>query len=47
LKLKLIGPPTESLGQAIHALKPDANSKTEASTAEKQAKQDIHDTKSS
>ena len=47
LRSKMIGPPSESLGKAIHALKPDANSKTAASTAKKQAKQDINDTKSS
>ena len=43
LKAKMIGPPAESLGKAIHALKPDANSKTETKTAQKQAKQDIND----
>jgi hypothetical protein len=43
LKAKMIGPPKESLGQAIHALKPDTDSKTEASKATKQAKQDIDD----
>lgn len=47
LKSQMIGPPKESLGKAIHALKPDANSKTESSTATKQAKQDIKDSKSS
>lgn len=43
LKAKMIGPPKESLGKAIQALKPDANAKTEASKATKQAKQDIDD----
>ena len=43
LKAKMIGPPKESLGQAVHALKPDANAKTETSKATKQAKQDIND----
>ena len=43
LKAKMMGPPKESLGQAIHALKPDAKAKTEASKATKQAKQDIDD----
>lgn len=47
LKMQMIGPPKESLGKAIRALKPDANVKTEASTAKKQAKQDIKDSKSS
>jgi hypothetical protein len=47
LKAQMIGPPKESLGKAIHALKPDANSKTETKTANKQAKQDIHDSKTS
>lgn len=47
LKSQMIGPPKESLGKAIHALKPDANSKTESSTAQKQAKQDLKDSKSS
>jgi hypothetical protein len=47
LKAKMIGPPSESLGKAIHALKPDANSKNEVKTGTKQAKQDINDTKTS
>jgi hypothetical protein len=45
LKAKMIGPPTESLGKAIHALKPDTNSTEESKKGEKQAKQDIDDTK--
>ena len=47
LKAKMIGPPSESLGKAIQALKPTANAKEEASKAEKQAKQDMDDSKSS
>lgn len=47
LKSQMIGPPKESLGKAIHALKPDAKSSSEVKTAKKQAKQDINDTKSS
>jgi len=43
LKTKMMGPPKESLGKAIHALKPDADAKTATSTATKQAKQDIND----
>ncbi len=47
LKAKMIGPPKESLGQAIHALKPSANSTEESKKGEKQAKQDMDDTKTS
>lgn len=47
LKAKMIGPPKESLGQAIHALKPAANSGDESKKGEKQAKQDIDDSKNS
>ena len=47
LKAKMIGPPSESLGKAIQALKPAANSKEETSKAEKQAKQDMDDSKKS
>jgi hypothetical protein len=47
LKAKMIGPPKESLGQAIHALKPAANSKEETKKGEKQAKQDMDDSKAS
>jgi hypothetical protein len=47
LKAKMMGPPKESLGKAIHALRPDADSKSEISKAGKQAKQDIDDSKSS
>jgi len=47
LKAKMIGPPKESLGQAIHALKPALNSKDETRKGEKQAKQDMDDSKES
>ena len=47
LKAKMIGPPKESLGKAIHSLKPATNSKEETKKAEKQAKQDIDDSKNS
>jgi hypothetical protein len=47
LKAQMIGPPKESLGKAIQALKPDANSKAEVKAATKQAKQDINDSKTS
>lgn len=46
LKARMIGPPSESLGKAIQALKPTANAKTEASKAQKQANQDLNGTKS-
>ena len=47
LKAKMIGPPAESLGKAIQALKPDANSTEETKKGEKQAKQDMDDSKTS
>lgn len=47
LKAKMIGPPKESLGEAIHALKPAAKSKEETKKADKQAKQDMDDSKKS
>lgn len=47
LKAKLMGPPSESLGKAIHSLKPDVKSSDETKKAEKQAKQDMNDTKQS
>ena len=47
LKAKLMGPPTESLGKAIHSLKPDVKSSAEAKKGQKQAKQDMHDSKQS
>jgi hypothetical protein len=43
LKTKMMGPPKESLGKAIHALKPTANSKEEAKKGQKEAKQDLDD----
>jgi hypothetical protein len=43
LKSKIMGPPKESLGKAIHSLKPTANSTEETKKAEKQAKQDLDD----
>jgi hypothetical protein len=47
LKAKMIGPPKESLGQAIHALKPTMNSMEESKKGKKQAKQDMDDSKQS
>ena len=47
LKTKMVGPPSESLGKAIHTLKPDVKSSDETKKAEKQAKQDIDDSKAS
>ena len=47
LKAKMIGPPSESLGKAIQALKPAVNAKEESSKAEKQAKQDLDDSQKS
>jgi hypothetical protein len=41
LKAKMQGPPTESLGKAIHELKPDANAKAETKTAESEANNDM------
>lgn len=41
LKAKMQGPPTESLGKAIHQLKPDANAKSETKTAESEANNDM------
>lgn len=41
LKAKMQGPPTESLGKAIHQLKPDANAKAETKTAKAEAHQDM------
>jgi hypothetical protein len=37
----------DSLGKAIHALKPDANAKAESKKADKEAKEDIKDSESS
>ena len=47
LKAKMIGPPKESLGHAIHALKPAASATQETKKGKKQAKQDINDSKAS
>jgi hypothetical protein len=41
LKAKMIGPPSESLGKAIHQLKPSANSRTAVREAQKQTKGDL------
>ena len=46
LKAKMIGPPSESLGKAIQALDPNANAKSAAKLAEKQAHQDLESTES-
>src|SRR5215469_12638038 len=43
LKAKMIGPPPESLGKAIHQLMPSANAKAAVKTADHQADQDLHD----
>jgi hypothetical protein len=47
LKNQMMGPPKESLGKAIHTLRPDVDSKSAVNTANKQAKQDLNDSKSS
>jgi len=41
LKAKLTGPDGESLGKAIHDLKPDADAKAEARKGKKQADEDM------
>ena len=41
LKAKMVGPPSESLGKAIHDLKPTANAKAETKKAESEAHQDL------
>ena len=41
LKAKMTGDKTESLGQSIHDLKPDANVKNEEAKAKKQAKENL------
>ena len=41
LKAKMLGPPSESLGKAIHDLKPTANAKAETKKAESEAHQDL------
>lgn len=43
LKKAMMGPPTESLGKAIHTLKPDVDAKAETKKADKQAKDDIEE----
>src|SRR5262245_31648524 len=41
LKAKMVGPPSESLGKAIHDLKPTADAKAETKKAEAEAHQDL------
>lgn len=41
LKDTMIGPPKKNLGQAIHQLRPAANSKAQVQDAQRQAKQDL------
>lgn len=41
LKDTMVGPPKKSLGQAIHQLRPAANSKAQVKDAQRQAKQDL------
>jgi hypothetical protein len=41
LKAAMIGPPAESLGKAIHSLKPDAEAKNESKKATKEANDDL------
>jgi len=41
LKAKMLGPPSESLGKAVHDLKPTANAKAETKKAESEAHQDL------
>src|SRR5262249_28006584 len=41
LKAKMVGPPSESLGKAIHDLKPTANAKAETKKAESEAHEDL------
>src|SRR5258708_23739105 len=43
LKAKMVGPPAESLGKAIHQLKPSADEKSEIKKAKKQADHDADD----
>jgi len=42
LRARVIGPPSESLGKSIQALKPEANHREEAKRGEKEARDDIH-----
>jgi hypothetical protein len=46
LKTTMIGPPERDLGQAIHQIKPDVDSKAEANKAKAQANKVIKETKS-
>ncbi len=46
LRAKLTGPSAESLGAAIHGLKPDADAKAEAKKAQREANKDIKDSSS-
>jgi hypothetical protein len=46
LKDKMTGSGSESLGKAIHTLKPDANAKAEAKKGQKQADDDLSSTAS-
>jgi len=46
LKAKMLGPPAESLGKAIQQLKPSAQAKIEGKRAERQAKDDLKESKS-
>jgi hypothetical protein len=41
LKAKMLAPSSQSLGQAIHDLKPTANAKAETKKAESEARQDL------
>jgi hypothetical protein len=45
LKAELLGSPRDSLGQAIHDLKPTIDARAAAKTAEQEARTDIHATK--
>ena len=47
LKAKMIGPPPESLGKAIHQLKPDVNAKAATKEADHEADADLKDSKKS
>jgi len=44
LKAEMMGPPTQSLGKAIHELKPAVKSKEEAKKATKEADDDLRET---
>lgn len=47
LKKAMMGPPAESLGKAIHTLKPDVDAKAETKKANKQADDDIKESETS